>query len=86
MSREAAANTVAGDMNRWPDDCRLVIANEIGGERPWHGDLALVAHGAVDVAQFQRESRDFFLVYQGDDVIGNRHAGSPRWRVLRTGR
>ena len=39
----AATNTVAGDMNRWPDDCRLVVANEVGGERPWRGELALVA-------------------------------------------
>lgn len=41
--REAATNTVAGDMNRWPDDCRLVIANEVGGGRPWQGELSLVA-------------------------------------------
>jgi len=41
--REVARNTVAGDMNRWPDDCRLVLVNEIGGERPWYGEVALVA-------------------------------------------
>lgn len=41
--REVATNTVAGDMNRWPDDCRLVVGNEVGGERPWRGEIALVA-------------------------------------------
>ncbi len=41
--REVVQNTVAGDMNRWPDDCRLVIGNEISGDRPWRGEIALVA-------------------------------------------
>ena len=41
--REVATNTVAGDMNRWPDDCRLVVGNEISGDRPWRGEIGLVA-------------------------------------------
>jgi hypothetical protein len=40
---EVATNTVAGDMNRWPDDCRLVVGNEVSGDRPWRGEIALVA-------------------------------------------
>ena len=57
--REVATNTVAGDMNRWPDDCRLVVANEIGGERPWHGELALVAiySRALSKEQVERNFR-----------------------------
>ena len=30
-------------MNRWPDDCRLVVGNEVSGDRPWRGEIALVA-------------------------------------------
>ena len=41
--QEVATNTVAGDMNRWPDDCRLVVGNEVSGDRPWRGEIALVA-------------------------------------------
>jgi hypothetical protein len=41
--QEVARNTVAGDMNRWPDDCRLVVGNEVSGDRPWRGEVALVA-------------------------------------------
>ena len=41
--KEVATNTVAGDMNRWPDDCRLVVGNEVSGDRPWRGEIALVA-------------------------------------------
>lgn len=40
---EVATNTVAGDMNRWPDDCRLVVGNEVGGDRPWCGEISLLA-------------------------------------------
>jgi len=41
--KQVATNTVAGDMNRWPDDCRLVVGNEVSGDRPWRGEIALVA-------------------------------------------
>jgi len=41
--KEVATNTVAGDMNRWPDDCRLVVGNEVSGDRAWRGEIALVA-------------------------------------------
>ena len=41
--KEVAQNTVAGDMNRWPDDCRLVVGNEVSGDRPWRGEIALLA-------------------------------------------
>ncbi len=41
--QEVATNTVAGDMNRWPDDCRFVVGNEVSGDRPWQGEIALVA-------------------------------------------
>jgi len=41
--KEVATNTVAGDMNRWPDGCRLVVGNEVSGDRPWRGEIALVA-------------------------------------------
>lgn len=61
--REVARNTVAGDMNRWPDDCRLLVGNEVGGERPWRGEVALVA-------LYSRALSD-------DEVTRNHAAGPP---------
>jgi mono/diheme cytochrome c family protein len=34
---------VDGDLNGWSDDYRLSLANELTGDRPWQGDLHLVA-------------------------------------------
>ncbi len=34
---------VAGAFNNWSDDFRLCVANELTGDRPWLGDLHLVA-------------------------------------------
>lgn len=34
---------VAGDLRNWDGDYRLSLANEIGGERVWQGDIHLVA-------------------------------------------
>ncbi|MBL8814681.1 MAG: DUF1549 domain-containing protein [Planctomyces sp.] len=35
--------SVPGTFDNWADDYRLVIANELSGDRPWHGEIALVA-------------------------------------------
>jgi Protein of unknown function (DUF1553)/Protein of unknown function (DUF1549)/Concanavalin A-like lectin/glucanases superfamily/Planctomycete cytochrome C len=37
------STTVAGDFSNWSDECRLSVANEVTGDRPWLGDLHLVA-------------------------------------------
>ena len=34
---------VTGDFSNWSDSFRLSLANELTGDRPWHGELALVA-------------------------------------------
>ncbi len=62
--KEVATNTVAGDMNRWPDDCRLVVGNEVGGDRPWRGEIGLVALYARALT--------------GDEIARNFAAGPPR--------
>ena len=41
--RPVVSATVAGAFNNWSDDFRLCIANELTGDRPWLGDLHLVA-------------------------------------------
>lgn len=38
-----ATQQVAGDFSNWNEDFRLSIANEATGDRPWLGELALVA-------------------------------------------
>ena len=62
--REVATNTVAGDMNRWPDDCRLVIGNEVSGDRPWRGEVAMVALSSRALS--------------ADEIASNFAAGPPR--------
>jgi hypothetical protein len=39
----AASNTAAGDLSNWSDEFQLSVANEVTGDRPWLGDLHLVA-------------------------------------------
>lgn len=41
--KKIVSANVAGDFSNWSDDFRLSIANEITGDRPWLGDLHLVA-------------------------------------------
>lgn len=62
--KEVATNTVAGDMNRWPDGCRLVVGNEVSGDRPWRGEIALVALYARALS--------------ADEIGCNFNAGAPR--------
>jgi hypothetical protein len=62
--KEVATNTVAGDMNRWPDDCRLIVGNEVSGDRPWRGEIGLVALYARALT--------------GDEIARNFAAGPPR--------
>ncbi len=38
-----AADTVKGDLSNWADGYRLAIGNEFSGDRPWLGELYLVA-------------------------------------------
>jgi mono/diheme cytochrome c family protein len=41
--KRIVSGKVAGDFANWSNDFRLSIANEITGDRPWLGDLHLVA-------------------------------------------
>jgi len=41
-SKQANA-TVGGDFNNWSSNFRLALANEFNGDRPWQGELHLVA-------------------------------------------
>jgi mono/diheme cytochrome c family protein len=41
--KKIVSGKVAGDFANWSNDFRLSIANEITGDRPWLGDLHLVA-------------------------------------------
>ncbi len=41
--KRIVSGKVAGDFTNWSNDFRLSIANEITGDRPWLGDLHLVA-------------------------------------------
>ena len=41
--KRIVSGNVAGDFTNWSHDFRLSIANEISGDRPWLGDLHLVA-------------------------------------------
>lgn len=40
---ERAAGTVGGDLSNWDESFRLGLANELTGDRPWLGELHLVA-------------------------------------------
>jgi hypothetical protein len=40
---EQAGTTVAGAISNWDPDQRLALANELTGDRPWLGELQLVA-------------------------------------------
>ena len=41
--RRRAAGKVAGNLSNWDDRFRLGLANELSGDRPWSGELQLVA-------------------------------------------
>ncbi len=41
--KEVATATVAGQLGNWSDDFRLSLVNELTGDRPWLGELHLVA-------------------------------------------
>ncbi|MGI9472825.1 MAG: LamG-like jellyroll fold domain-containing protein [Rubripirellula sp.] len=41
--RLSGQSSVAGVMNNWDDEFRLQIGNEFSGDRPWKGELRLVA-------------------------------------------
>ncbi len=41
--KEVAKTTVAGDFGNWSDEYRLSLVNELTGDRPWLGELSLVA-------------------------------------------
>lgn len=38
-----ATRTVTGDLSNWKDAFQLAIANELSMDRPWHGEIGLVA-------------------------------------------
>jgi hypothetical protein len=40
---EKAARDVSGDVSNWDGACRLALANELTGDRPWRGTYHLVA-------------------------------------------
>ncbi|MGE5192398.1 MAG: DUF1549 domain-containing protein, partial [Deltaproteobacteria bacterium] len=41
--KEVVTKPVAGQLGNWSDDFRLTLANELTGDRPWLGELHLVA-------------------------------------------
>jgi hypothetical protein len=41
--KEVANKQVAGELGNWSEDFRLTLANELTGDRPWLGELHLVA-------------------------------------------
>lgn len=41
--RPVVSNSVGGNFGNWDENYRLVLANEFTGDRPWLGDLHLVA-------------------------------------------
>ena len=41
--KQGASRKIAGDCSNWNDNFRLVLANESTGDRPWLGELHLVA-------------------------------------------
>ncbi len=41
--KEVATATVAGQLDNWSEDFRLSLVNELTGDRPWLGELSLVA-------------------------------------------
>ncbi len=61
-------STVTGDFSSWSMDDRLALANEIGADRPWLGDLHLVA--IYDRALAGSEVERNFLVGTGDPDVG----------------
>jgi hypothetical protein len=40
---QRAIRTVDGDFSNWDESCRLALANELTGDRPWLGEFYLVA-------------------------------------------
>jgi mono/diheme cytochrome c family protein len=42
-AREVTEKQLEGDVSAWNDDFRFVLANEFSGDRPWLGELWLVA-------------------------------------------
>ncbi len=40
--KQVATQQVDGDLSNWSDDFRLLLANELTGDRPWRGELHLV--------------------------------------------
>ncbi len=41
--KQSVANRVEGDLSNWGNEYRLLLANELTGDRPWLGELHLVA-------------------------------------------
>lgn len=61
--KEVAARTVAGKLDNWNDNFRLSLVNELTGDRPWLGELSLVAI--------------YGRALSADEVARNFHAGVP---------
>ena len=40
---KARSNVVKGDLSNWDPSCRLIIGNEITGDRPWKGKIYYIA-------------------------------------------
>ncbi len=53
----------SGSLNNWDDGFRLSLANEVSGDRPWLGELSLVAIYGRSLTS--------------DEVLQNFHAGKP---------
>jgi hypothetical protein len=61
-----AGLTVAGDLSSWDDGYALLLANEATGDRPWLGELHLVA--IYSAALTSAEVQQNFSAGSGDDI------------------
>lgn len=62
---EAATDTIGGDLSTWAADYPITVGNEPGGERPWLGELHLVAV--------------YCRALTPDEVLQNYQAGPTPW-------
>jgi hypothetical protein len=47
--------TIPGSTSNWDDSCRIAIANEVSGDRPWRGSLHLIAIYSRDLLPMEVE-------------------------------
>jgi uncharacterized repeat protein (TIGR01451 family) len=67
---ERASGTVGGDFSNWSAGFRLALANELTGDRPWLGELHLVAiyDRVLSPSIAIEKTADPTVIYAGDTV------------------